>query len=81
MRDPVTAQTVHSEGSSPQPWKVKDVSHTEQSMMTRVTFRINLTKPSKGIEKRILVKLVNLLARKLLVVRRILVVLHNEHGR
>ena len=71
MRDHVTSQTVHSESPRPQPREAKTVSHLEQSMMTRVTFRMNLIQPSKGIE------------RKLLVVRRrlSLVVLHDEHGR
>ena len=71
MRDPVTAQTVHSEGPRPQPREAKTVSHLEQAMVTRVTFRMNLIQPSKGIE------------RKPLVVSRSLslVVLHDEHGR
>ena len=64
------AQTVHSEGPRPQPREAKTVSHLEQAMVTRVTFRMNLIQPSKGI-------------KKLLVVRRSLslVVLHDEHGR
>ena len=71
MRDPVTSQTVHSECPRPQPREAKTVAHLEQSMMTRVTFRVKLKQPSKGIE------------RKLLVVKRSLslVVLHDEHGR
>ena len=71
MRNPVTSQTVHSECPRPQPREAKTVSHLEQSIMTRVTFRMNLIQPSKGIE------------RKLLAVRRSLslVVLHDEHGR
>ena len=71
MRVPVMAQTVHSEGPRPQPREAKTVSHLEQMMVTRVTFRMNLIQPSKGIE------------RNLLVVRRSLslVVLHDEHGR
>ena len=71
MLDPVTAQTVHSEGPRPQPREAKTVSHLEQAMVTRVTFRMNLIQPSEGIK------------RKLLVVRRSLslVVLHDEHGR
>ena len=83
MRDLVTAQTVHSEGPRPQPRDAKTVSHAEQSMMTRVTFRMNLIQPSKGLERKLLVKLVKLLVPKLLVVRRSLslVVLHDEHGR
>ena len=55
----------------PQPREAKTVSHLEQAMVTRVTFRMNLIQQSKGIE------------RKLLVVRKSLslVVLHDEHGR
>ena len=40
MRDPVTAQTVHSEGPRPQPRDAKTVSYLEQAMVTRVTFRM-----------------------------------------
>ena len=71
MRDPVTGQTVHSEGPRPQPGEAKANSHLEQAMVTRVTFRMNLIQPSKEIE------------RKPLVVSRSLslVVLHDEHGR
>ena len=71
MRDPVTAQTVHSEGPRPQPREAKTVSHLEQAMGARVTFLMNLIQPSKGIE------------RKLLVVRRSLSlgVRHDEHDR
>ena len=56
------------------------MSHSEQSMMTRVMFRMNWIQPSRGIERKLLVKQVKLL-RKLLVVRRSLVVQHDEHGR
>ena len=55
MRDPVTAQTVHSEGPRPQPREAKTVSQWEQAMVTRVTFRMNLIQPSKGIERKLLV--------------------------
>ena len=61
----------------PQPREVKAVSHWEQSMMTRVTFRMNLIQPSKGIEKKLLK---GILVRKLIVVRRSLVVQHVKHG-
>ena len=37
----------------PQPREVKAVSQSEQSMMTRVTFRMNLIQPSKGIERKL----------------------------
>ena len=53
MRDPVTAQTVHSEGLRPQPREAKTVSHLEQSMMTRVTFRMHLIQLSKRIERKL----------------------------
>ena len=46
-------------------------------MMTRVTFRMNLIQPSKGIERK-LVK--GILVRKLTVVRRSLAVQHVKHG-
>ena len=62
----MTAQTGHSEGPRPQPREVKAVSHSEQSMMTRGTFRMDLTQPSKGIERKLLVKLVQLQVRILL---------------
>ena len=54
-RDPVMAQIFHTEGptSRPQPREVKAVSHSEQSMMTRVTFRINLIQPSNGVERKL----------------------------
>ena len=55
-------------------------SDSEQSMMTQVRFRVNLIQLSGGIERKLLVNLVKLL-RKLLVVRRSLVVQHDEHGR
>ena len=45
--------------------------------MTRVTFRMNLIQPSKGIERK-LVK--GILVRKLTVVRRSLAVQHVQHG-
>ena len=71
MRDPVTAQTIHSEGPRLQPREAKTVSHLEQAMVTRVTFRMNLIQPSKGIERKPLVVSISLS----------LVVLHDEHGR
>ena len=71
MRDPVTAQTVHSEGPMLHPREAKTVSHVEQAIVTRLKFWMNLIQPSKEIE------------RKLRVVRRSFsrVVLHDEHGR
>ena len=42
MRDPVTAQTVHSEGPRPQPREAKTVSHLEQAMVTRWFFILQM---------------------------------------
>ena len=52
MRDPVTAQTIHSEGPRPQPREAKTVSQWEQAMVTRVTFRMNLIQPFKRNRKK-----------------------------
>ena len=52
MRNPVTSQTVHSECPRPQPREAKTVSHLEQSIMTRGTFRMNLIQPSKRNRKK-----------------------------
>ena len=55
MRDPVTAQTVHSKCPRPQPREAKTVSHLEQAMVTRVTFdttvKTNQKKTTSGKKK------------------------------